>query len=53
MPDIRFSDDLQKQERENRIKDDLRSGDIEKTSPPGIVHGGLMSPLALLAIDFF
>jgi hypothetical protein len=53
MPDIRLSDDLQKKERENHIKHDLRSGDIEKTSPPGILHGGLTSPLALLAIDFF
>ena len=53
MPDIRLSDDLQKQERENRIKDGLRSGNTKKTSPPGILHGGLMPPLALLAIDFF
>jgi hypothetical protein len=53
MPDMRLSDDLQKQERENRIKDGLCSGDTEKTSPPGILHGGLMSPLALPAIDFF
>jgi hypothetical protein len=25
----------------------------KKLSPPGILHGGLMSPLALPAIDFF
>lgn len=53
MPDIRLSDDLQKQEREIHIKGDFRFSDIKKTSPPGILHGGLMSPLALLAIDFF
>jgi hypothetical protein len=27
MPDIRFSDDLQKEERKNHINADLRSGD--------------------------
>ncbi len=33
MPDIRLSDDLQKQERENRIKDGLRSGNTKKNKP--------------------
>jgi hypothetical protein len=52
MPDIRPSDDLQKQEREYHIKAGRHSGSTKKTSPPGSVLGGLMSPLALPAIDF-
>jgi hypothetical protein len=52
MPDIRLSDDLQKQEREYHIKADRRYRGPKKTSPPGSMLGGLMSPLALPAIDF-